>query len=84
MGKRNRRPSLAPFDALLPEDRPKDREQVDVLPQLLETMGEHLEPVEPREEIGGARRAPDTDAETPPLAETTDDSRVRRSNEGQD
>jgi hypothetical protein len=84
MGKRNRRPSLAPFDALLPEDRPKDREQVDVLPQLLESMGERLEPVEPKEEIGRARRAPDTDAETPPLAETTDDSRVRRSNEGQD
>jgi hypothetical protein len=79
MRSRKRRPSLLPFQHLHGKDEPKDREQVEALFEALAELGE------PEEDIGaGARRVPDTNAETPALAETTDGSRVRRSNEGQD
>lgn len=43
MKRRKRRPSLAPFDALLAEDVPKDRQQIEALPRLLGELGETLE-----------------------------------------
>lgn len=46
MKSRKRRPSITPFDTpLLDEDVPKDHQQIEALPHLLDELGETLEPL---------------------------------------
>ena len=45
MKDRNRRPSIVPFESLLDEDVPKDHQQIQALPRLLDKLGETFTPI---------------------------------------